>query len=508
MREMLWVTILFPAVCAVRGPAGTSCDFYVSPGIGSPNRLPGTKGNPFTSVTTAVAAAAQAGGNCTIFLDASPRTCVHRVGTTITLDGRHADLTIARYRSDGVAIDSADRAIVSGGVTLTGEWTPPATGSVVWTLDLSNQSAVPRRFNQLFVDGIRATRAREPEIGAYFRMQGAAPSGFMYNGTDLDPLGALPSTQTLSTVEMVVYSSWMAARRNVAAIDRQRRIVRLTAPCRVEIDPYANSGARYYAENFAAACDTPTEWYLDVAARVLHYVPSSKESPPSTSTFVVPAVEELFVINGTSGVSIAGVTFQYADWSITPTNMSSGGVQAASFLTTAAIHLVNTTAAQITDCDVEHVGTTGIWVEGGSRDAILEAVFVRDTGAGGLRIGRGRPLTDEPALAQTRNITVIDSTFVFGSYVYHEGNGILLQHSSGNSIRRTEVAHYNHVGISVGWTWDYSPSTANNNLVESCHVHHVGNGDLSDLGGIYLLGVSPGTVVRGNLVHDANPYFQ
>ena len=38
-------------------------------------------------------------------------------------------------------------------------------------------------------------------------------------------------------------------------------------------------------------------------------------------------------------------------------------------------------------------------------------------------------------------------------------------------------------------------------------VHHVGNKVLSDLGGIYALGVQPGTQIHHNLVHDSDPYF-
>lgn len=69
-----------------------------------------------------------------------------------------------------------------------------------------------------------------------------------------------------------------------------------------------------------------------------------------------------------------------------------------------------------------------------------------------------------------------------------------------------QVAFFNHVGICVGWTWDYSAVNAAGNIVTSNHVHHVGNGDLSDLAGIYLLGMSPGTRVADNHIHSSLAY--
>ena len=139
---------------------------------------------------------------------------------------------------------------------------------------------------------------------------------------------------------------------------------------------------------------------------------------------------------------------------------------------------------------------------------IVSHTLVADVGAGGIRIGRGTPLSNEPYENRTRAITVNNSRIVNGSNVYHAGNGVLLQNSPEFTLTRSEVAYFNHVGVTLGWVWGVQlPPMTGNNTIEYNHVHHVGNNDLSDLGGIYALGVQPGTKIRMNLVHHAVPYY-
>jgi hypothetical protein len=79
--------------------------------------------------------------------------------------------------------------------------------------------------------------------------------------------------------------------------------------------------------------------------------------------------------------------------------------------------------------------------------------------------------------------------------VYAAGNGVLVQNSPFFTLEHSEVAYFNHVGVSIGWVWGFAmPPATHNNTIEYNHIHHMGNGELSDLGGIYCLGVQPGTV--------------
>ncbi len=52
--------------------------------------------------------------------------------------------------------------------------------------------------------------------------------------------------------------------------------------------------------------------------------------------------------------------------------------------------------------------------------------------------------------------------------------------------------------------WGYAGCRSYGNVVEYNHVHDIGQGMLSDMGGLYTLGVGTGTRVRHNVFHDVN----
>jgi hypothetical protein len=114
-----------------------------------------------------------------------------------------------------------------------------------------------------------------------------------------------------------------------------------------------------------------------------------------------------------------------------------------------------------------------------------------DLGGGGVKVGH-----------ESQRTMVADNEIAHAGRMFMSAVGIWVGHSAGNQIVHNHIQDLHYSGISVGWQWDFKPSKAVSNIVKFNHIHDLGHRLLSDMGGIYTLGVSPGTRLRYNVIHD------
>ncbi|CUI14646.1 Hypothetical protein, putative [Bodo saltans] len=413
------------------------------------------------------------------------------------------------------------RVAVSGGIDVSSLFTKiPQHDSVVQWFHASLSNVIPqellwqmwRKEGADKEEYARISLVAQPTEAYESLLSTTPPIAFQLSSSAQAP----PYPADLSSSFVVMYHSWTSTTNTLANYDPLTKVVTVGGSAPDNVYNTA-SGNRFRFVNLPPSFLTagnetrptqPWTYYMNKTTKeVFLATPAGTTSLPA---IIAPLLRTVVSIQGPAcyNVVLSGITVAHTDSFLEEQCLSTGcSGQSATFLAGAGLELQDQIGqALLQNITVAHVGGYALWVHGATNSITVNRAVVHDLGAGGVRVGEAisGTIADRSLLAS--NVQLVNSIIFDGGYIVEAGAGVLLQQAASCTIAHNDIHDLFYTGVSIGWNWGYAPTSNNNIVVQYNLMYNLGRGVLSDMGCIYNLGTSPGTLMDHNVCHDLQSF--
>ncbi len=472
-------------------------------------------------------------------LGGTPEVTIHLNGGTYRLRQPIA----VRPEDSGTTIVADGNAVISGGVRI-GNWRRQGR---LWVADAPEFNGRPLEFRQMWVDGVKATRARDVEdFDDMHRIRGVDKE----SGTIYVPREAVEGIIGARDAEMVLHEMWCVANLRVKDVRVQGDSAAVTFhdpeshvhfmhPWPSPMVTQDGHNSAFYLTGARALLDSEGEWYLDARASKVYYIPRKGEDM-STAVVEVPALETLLLVEGTPDrpvcdVTFKGVTFSHSTW-MRPSTSGHAPLQAGMYMTeayklrpqeerpngdhkldnqgwvgrpAAAVRVRAASGVDFIGCTFERMASSGLDYGAHTLGGNVRGCTFRDIGGNGIVAGEFSPEALEAHLPYDPSDrgTICTGLVIEGNLITDVSNedwgcvGIAAGYVRDISILYNEICEVSYTGISLGWGWNRQVCSMANNHVKGNLIHHYAR-HMYDTAGIYTLGAQPHSVIEENVVRD------
>ena len=406
----------------------------------------------------------------------------------------------------------------SGAKEISGNWSETTINGVnAFVTDMQVDSDADY-FRSLFKGNVRLSRSCYPKEGVL--KVAAEPNDsektvsewdsnfFVYSPVVYAHPSDMLDFSNVKDIDVKLMHFWCEDLMPVHSIDKEtgKIVTRKSTAMKTRVDD------NYILENVKEALSLPGEWYLDRTEDKLYYIPEEGDTVENTVLYA-GLTEQLLTFDGAKNISFQGISFEKTDWDhvdgkhtgnlLDPSGEYYGIIEygtehpQAAFEVPAAIYVQASSNIDFTDCRFENISYSAVKFDKGAADCDITSSLFNEIGGNAVFIHG-----DDVVPATTQRINVTDCHIKYYGRIFNNAIGILLTHAYDCDLSNNEIHDGWYTGVSVGWRWGYAEHPTDKIRICNNLIYNIGNAWLSDMGGIYTLGVQPGTVISGNEIYN------